>query len=401
MKRLALLGGSVILAAVMTACQEKLTTPADCPELCPGTGLLVRDTVLIANIGGDTSFAGFVGPEEQSALLVSNGINAGEARAFAAFPRRIDSTLVSGVQTAIRVDSVAISVILVARDSVVPGVKLFYYRVSPDLDTNSTFSEVDGALDEAHLIDSLAVPDTLKVGTLRLVLSGADLAKLATPAADSGRLGLGLRVRASEPTGVRLGSLLSTVGGPVVLIYGRADVADTALQKQTLSLFSTRSNYVIDVPPVTGVDRIYVGGKFGARLLLRFTIPRGIRDSATVLRATLELTPATPLRGLRNDDASIQIRGLLTDIGAKSPALAGVSGGLFVKAGETGVQSAEIRNIVTSWFGATNVAPTAMFMAISPEGGTFSRPEFFSTRAASGAPRLRITYAIPSRPGHP
>ena len=45
MRRLSLLA-SVVLADALTACQEKLTTPVDCPELCPGNSLIVRDTVI-------------------------------------------------------------------------------------------------------------------------------------------------------------------------------------------------------------------------------------------------------------------------------------------------------------------------------------------------------------------
>ena len=71
---------------------------------------------------------------------------------------------------------------------------------------------------------------------------------------------------------------------------------------------------------------------------------------------------------------------------------------------ETGLDqllSIDVRAIVSTWFNPGPTPPTALFMAILPEGSSFTRPEFLSTRAASGGPRIRITYALPSRPGHP
>ena len=399
MRRVGVLLGALLLAAAL-ACQEKLTTPVDCPELCPGQSLIIRDTVLLPLAGLDSSYAGYVSAADVPALLVSDGLAAGEARAFATFPRQSDSLTVDGLPFLYTTDSVSVTFHLVARDSTVTGLRILLHRVPPHFDTTATFTGVDTLLTPPSLIDSIVVHDTLKTGTVRLLLTGDALAKLHPQDGDSGRIGLGLRVRASAPTGVRLSSLSSGGGAPTILTYAQVPTPDTTRRRQTITRVADTANYVIDAPPPPGPDTLYLGGKNGSRSILRFVVPASVKDSATVLRATLELTPAGPIKGLPGDPGTIQFRGVLVDLGAKSPALAGVAASLPVLAGMTGVVSADVRSIVATWFTA-KPPPSTLFMGLSPEGGTFARPEFLSTLAPSGGPRLRITYALPSRPGHP
>jgi hypothetical protein len=389
---------ALLLAAM--ACQEKLTTPVDCPELCPGASLTVRDTVLLPLPGLDSTYTGYLSQGAVPALLVSDSLPAGEARSFADFPRQSDSITVDGLPYVYTTDSVSITFHVIARDTAVRDVRLLLYRVSPFLDTLATFAAVDSALTPAVLVDSISVLDTLTAGAVSVVLSGDDLGKLVPFDGDSGRIGLGLRVHGSAPTGVRLGSLSSSGGEPTIVTYAQVGTPDTTRRHQTLTRVADTANYVMNGPPPPDPGLLYVGGKNGARTLLRFAVPPSIKDSAEILRATLELTPASAILGLPNDPGSLQLRGVLTDQGAKSPALGTVGASLAVAAGATAVQSADVRSIVATWFSANPPAP-AIFIGLSPEGGSFTRPEFLSTAAPSGGPRLRITYALPSHPGHP
>lgn len=393
---------TLLLAALglLAACQEQLAGPAACPELCPGTSLTVRDTVITASVGLDSSYTGYIGAEQPGALLVSDGLPGAEARAYATFPRRSDSVFVGSVQTFVALDSIAITSQLVARDSTVTGLKIFYYRIAPDPDSTVTLAALDAMMTPDALIDSLVVPDTLKAGTLRLVLPANEIARVAGAEADSGRVGLGLKIKADQPTGIRLGSTF-TSAGPALISYGIAATTDTSQQKQTLTVAADTSNYVVDFPPAGGLDRLLVGGKLGTRTIIRFDIPKLLRDSATVLRATLELTPAVPVIGLFNDPVLLQVRGVLVDLGAKSPSLSTLVSQASILAGATDVQLLEVVTIVSAWFGPGNTDPTTLFMGVIPEGGSFGRPEFFSSLNAANGPRLRITYALPSRPGHP
>ena len=398
MRRPAAPGAALMLVAAL-ACKEQLTAPVNCPELCPGEGLLVRDTVLLPLVGMDSSYTGYLGANDVAALLVSDGLAAGEARAFADFPKRSDSISVDGLMYTYTIDSVAISFGLLARDSMVPGLRLLLRRIPPGTDTTATFGAVDSAFSQGELVDSIVVADTLKTGQLRLVLPGDSLSRLDPAEADSGRIGLAVGVRASAPTGVRLATRTDVSNPPTIIAYVQVPTPDTTRRKQTIILTADHANYVIAGQPPPDADLLAMGGRAGTRSLIRFAVPAALRDSATVLRATLELTPAAPILGLPNDPGTLHFLAVLADLGSKSVGLA-VGGTLNVSAGATGVQSADVRSIVSTWF-IPNPPPSAIFIRLLPEGGSFTRAEFQSSRAASGGPRLRVTYALPSRPGHP
>jgi hypothetical protein len=131
--------------------------------------------------------------------------------------------------------------------------------------------------------------------------------------------------------------------------------------------------------------------------MLRFVLPPVIRDSATIVRATLELTPVTPITGLPTDPALIQTRAVVTDVGGKSPVTVPVVGGIpvipadTVESGASSV-SVEVVRLIELW--RNSHLPNALVVSIAPEAGTFSRPVFYSSRAADPAvrPRLRISF---------
>ncbi len=66
-----------------------------------------------------------------AALLTSNGLPASEDRAIYRFASRLDSITVSGAPRAYAVDSVLFALTLVARDTLVTGLKIFLYRLPP------------------------------------------------------------------------------------------------------------------------------------------------------------------------------------------------------------------------------------------------------------------------------
>ena len=382
------------------ACQEKLGTPTECPELCPGTSLVIRDTVLLARTGLDSTFTGYLRADQVGALLVSNGIPAGEARAFAVYPARSDSVTVDGTPQTYTIDSVAFVLTLVARDTAVKGLRFILHRIPITTDTSTTFAELDAALTPETLIDSVQVSDTLRSGTVRVVVKGDALQRIAPSVADTGRLAIGIRLNATAPTGARLGAPSGGANAPLFTTYVHANVADTAKQRQVINFGPSLQNYVFSGPPPASPDKLFLGGRSGSRVLLRFSLPPAIKDSAAVVRATLELTPAGPITGLPNDPGELQVRGVLVDLGAKSPPLAGIAAQALLPAGATAVQSADLRSVVSTWFGPNGQTPTIL-LGLAPEGGTFSRPEFFSSLAPSGGPRLRLTYALPTHPGQP
>lgn len=391
------LGAFVALAALSTACQERLTAPGECPELCPGGEAQVFDTVLSPRPGSDTSYAGFVSRHRAGALLVSSGLPVLESRAVYRFNARRDSIEVRDTFRAYTVDSALISVNLIRRDTLVNGLKLYLYRIDPAAaDSEATFATITAQLVPDAIIASLVVPDTLNAGLLQTVFRGADIGKVDLPVAGNGVLAIGVAMAAEQPSGVRIGATAAGTGATFVS-YVTVDVPDTgAVRKQTLTATTAFNTYVIESPRTSDPDLLTVGGEPSSRALLRFDLPRLIEDSATIVRATLELLPAAPLIGLPTDPPLLEAKALFADLGAKSPV---TSDARFIASDTLPVGSADtvrldVTSIVRLWQ-ASDERPQAVFLSLLPEAASFTRPVFGSTRAGPGAPRLRITYLKP------
>jgi hypothetical protein len=383
------------------ACQEELTGPADCPALCPGGSSAVIEEVVSPITGADSSFRGYVQPFSAAGLLASNGLEGYETRAIMRFARRSDTVTVRDTARTYTIDSVAFGFNLLARDTTLPGLRLLLYRIPASVDTTTTYAEVDPAFVPGNLIRTIVVDDSLRRGSVRTVLTGADLNGVVIPAADSGVLALGIRIDSPDTTGVRIGSSASGTGG-VFVTYATLNVPDTGTARlRTFSLAAPFNSYVTPPQPVPDTTLLVVGGEPSSRALLRFALPPHIRDSAILVRATLELTPVAPIAGLLTDPARLQAREIRFDAGAKSPVGATVGRlGLFplptdtIEAGATTV-NLEVVRLMEPWLSPTT-RPSAMVLSFAPdiEAASFSRPVFYSTRAADPAvrPRLRISY---------
>lgn len=407
-------GGVLLLALVMVGCQERLTSPADCPGLCPGGSAKVYDSTAIALADRDSSFPtfaqrgiGYVDRGKGTALLVSSGFAASEDRAFYRFEPRIDSIKVRDTLRAFTVDSVTLGMTLVARDTLVNGLKIFLYRMPQTAltDTVLAFSDVDPLLTEANLIDSIAVPDSVNSGSLSAVLRGADVAKVALPAGGDSVLAIGVRIAADSPTGIRIGSLAASKAATFAS-YVTVDVPDTGSIRHQVINRATVFNTFVTQNPIEPVDSLLtVGGEPSSRALLRFGLSDAFLDSTTIVRATLEVVPVRPIIGLPTDPSFLQVIAVLGDLGAKSPLTSDPT--LVRQDTLPAVQSdtlrVDITGIVHSWQ-TTRSRPQSVFLRIAPEAATFARAVFYSTRShvriATGvdttvAPRLRITYLRP------
>jgi hypothetical protein len=386
-----------VAAAAVSGCQERLTAPAECPELCPGGESRVFDAVITPIPNSDTSYTGYVARQAAGALLVSNGLPASENRALYRFNARPDSIEVRDTLRAYTVDSALLSLNLIARDTLVNGLKLYLYRVDPELDTTVTFAQLEQQLLPAAIIDSIEVPDTLNSGLVRTVLTGADVEKVALPAGTGGVLAIGVAMAADQPSGVRIGSAIAGTGATFIS-YLTLDVPDTgSVRQQSLTRAPAFNTFVTETPQVPDPAFLAVGGEPSARALIRFDLPDEIDDSATIVRATLELIPREPLIGLPTDPPLLQAKALLADLGAKSPVTTDED---FIARDTLSVGTADtirldMTNIVRLWQ-AVDERPEAVFLSLLPEAATFTRPVFGSTRSGSaGPPRLRITYLRP------
>lgn len=395
----------------LAGCVEKLATPGECPALCPGNQLVVRDTILEVIPGSDTSFFGYQPRAARTSLLVSNGLPLAEVRSFVVFPKlqRTDSITVDGLLVGFTIDTAAISFQLVARDSTATGLTLYLHRIPLTVDTTITFAELEALLVPEAVLDSIVVPDTLRAGRIEAIFTGDELALFEGPPEDSSQVAIGLTVRASKPTGVRLSvDAIGTGTAPLFEFRGRAEVTDTAKRRQRIQGRPADAGafgylFAEELASNPDPDLLYIGGPAAGRALLRFALPASIRDSATLVRATLELTPAAPLAGLPNNPVgdSLVARGVVADLGAKSPPnlALGLTPAGRVFEGTTRPVAIDVLSLVRQWQ-VDKGPPPVLFVAQLSEGNTFMQPVFHSSRSGQG-PRLRVTFALPTRPGQP
>jgi hypothetical protein len=91
----------------------------------------------------------------------------------------------------------------------------------------------------------------------------------------------------------------------------------------------------------------------------------------------------------------VEVRGLIKDVGAKSTPSFLVRGFKLLPASSNDVVGVDVLNIVSLWRGASPL-PQTMITALTPEGGSFHQPVFYSSQSDRGIPRIRITYVRPS-----
>jgi hypothetical protein len=332
------------------------------------------------------------------ALLVSNGLQGQQQRAIMRFPPRSDSVAVRDTLRGYAIDSVAFTFTVLARDTNQSGLLLDVYRIPPSIDSATSFAELDPAFSPENLVVQVPVPDSVNAGVLRVVLQGPDLAKVVIPPADTGVLALGIRLNAPLVTGVRLGSVGSTA--PAFVTFATLNVPDTGTAKLRSFPFSPAfSSFVPAIQQPDDSTLLSVGGEPSARALIRFQLPERLKDSATIVRATLELTPVAQIDGLPTDPLRLQAKAVLADLGAKSP-VNSVPGRVptdTIESGSSGTVALEAVRVVEQWEGRTT-QPEALMLSAVPEleAASFSRPVFYSTRATDPAvrPRLRISYML-------
>ncbi|HEX6644388.1 MAG TPA: hypothetical protein VF037_06915, partial [Gemmatimonadales bacterium] len=230
-----------------------------------------------------------------------------------------------------------------------------------------------------------------------MIFAGADLADIAFEPADDRVLRLAYRLTAPAPTGILLGSSNAGSAAPGFVTFARVALADTTVFQAVprLILFQSSLESAPDGEP--SPDLLTVGGAPSSRAILRFVLPPRVRDSSEIIRATLQLVPVAPITGLAGDSASMDIRGVFSDLGAKSPRISSSNALIVLERlvpGFADTVSVEVTPIVRLW--ATDPAPpSALFLALTPEASSFTLAQFGSSRTPLARPTLRITYALP------
>ncbi|HET9066670.1 MAG TPA: hypothetical protein VFN22_12690 [Gemmatimonadales bacterium] len=355
----------------------------------------MRDTVIDAVFGMDSSFTGYSSLIDASSLPLSNGGTLGESRAVVRFFPRGDSVTVADTTYPLAIDSVIIRMGLQDRQATAGGLRVELYRLDTDVDSSITWPELTAQMVPGRLLGTVAIPDSVQSGPLFVGFSGADLAKFAYTPEDSTRLVIGIRLVAPVAgAGAYIGAVRSGDAGIFYQSWATIPVADTALRHPLVQRSPSQNFTVRPTPTPVTSTQLLVGGRPAGRALIRFTMPTYLRDSATIIRATLELTPDVPLVGLTGDSTRIDVNPILADFGAKSVTFLNEGGTTWIHPGDSTI-SLEVTRMVRLWQGTTPL-PAIVRVRHAFEWSSFINPILRSTRSATtGAPRIRITYRPP------
>lgn len=471
MKRLAFLAGLAALA--VWACVEEPTSPARCPEFCPGNKLVAVESLFTDMISRDSTFQGYVVPPHAGYLpaIAEGGIDSRPISQMTVFAPRtqIDSVdTTTGVKV---IDSMKLMVRFLLPDTASRNLRLSFYQLPDSIDSTTTLADLAPSFAAAPLrvvnVDSL-----LRLSTRRDVVTGDtviangttdtnktftqgaahvvalrlkfDSAHAPFNAADSGRLSLGVVVSADNRPALILGSGDAGLGLAASWFY-RVDSAGTLLRPDSIfykcrdsskpctnpvhppDSVTTGSNFdtfVYTAPAVAPDSNLQFGGVPSQRALMRFNLPKKIRDSSQVLRAELFLVPAGAAPVSTGDSVLVVVNRVFADLGLKSPldadtAVQGTSAPFVDNPSDT--VRIELTPLFRAWVADTTI-PTSVFVRLlalrrlvpdsgstvdttgrssSLEGATFTTVRFYSSRTAAFRPMIKLTYVPRIKLGAP
>jgi len=412
MRRAISLAG-VACALGLATCTENSTAPGVCPEYCPSASITVVDTVMRA-ISQDSAYGrpiGYANAHTSPYLLADSLPGVRDSRVVMRFSAIAPRALISTDTTTgpvIGVDSLWLRLTITQRDTATRNLQLLLYQLPLGLDSTTTYAGLAGPFGGTPIrtvnVDTLlAKPagwdavtgDSVTVDTvnhfivLRLKL---DSTQAPYSLADTGKIAFGIRVRADTQATVRLAAFEYTGLGPVIYRFVRVDSLGAAVvHPAAVRASSAFDSFVFD-PPTPGLDStLVVGGIPATRSILRIALPRGIRDSAQIIRATLELFPAVAPQGIAADSFGLVAHAVLADFGAKSALDALHVDTTRVYVGTTDTVHVEITNIMRYW-AADTTKPTTVVLRQAPEGADFAEIRFFASSHVARPPLLRLTY---------
>ena len=406
-RRLALVGAVLLVAA----CVERLAAPGNCPDYCPSGQITIVDTLLTSSVHRDSSYRGYV-LAYQSALMLAahlpgptdtlDGRPIFRINGYGA--RMHISTADTSTGAILGADSARLQLYVVRRDSATRNLRLQLYRLPITIDTGTTFGALvtpfnDSLVRTVNIDTLLAQPgrkdtvtgDSVVVDSAnhRLVLS----LKLDTAAAryvptDSGTVSYGIRIAADTLASIAFGK---GSFGPVLQWYLRADSLGTPVARKPAVLGAPLATFVFAPPPAPIDSTLAVGGVPSAHSLLRVALPKVIRDSSQIIRATLYLVPAVPARGTPADSFVVEARTALADFGAKSPINLLLGDSAMIHPGATATVKIEVTNLVQQW-AVDSTRPTVLVLRPEREAQAFGEIRFYPSVATALRPTLQITF---------
>ena len=388
----------LILAA---ACAEDVTAPGLCPDFCPSTRIGVVDTVVLGAIVRDSSFRGYVAPHNATNMQVTVG---GElvSHAVIRFADFSDSVQLgsdaANRRAVVAVDSFRVQLTLANRSADLGEFELVFHRLPASVDTLTPYSDLDPYFRDSTEVGVALVPDSITTGEVSGTLHAGAFPTLAS---DSSVAAIGVSLRAARPGFANLKS--SNAGSANVRItrYVQVDSAGGQLVGRSDTTNADMDTFVFPPFPDAGAATLAVGGAPSARALLRVDSLRlrSIIDSSSVVRATLLIVPAEPIRGAPGDTLRILAEAMAADFGPKSPIITVASDSIWfasalVTVGSTDTVRVDVTHIIAPWR-LNKQLPWAFVLRALEEGTTPAELRLGSSASASGAPALHITYVPP------
>ncbi len=401
---------AALLASGAAACTETFEGGDACPSLCPVRPTAFRDTTIEAVVL-DTTVGGFPSLGLSGALLLANRPDTLVTRGVLRFDILPTSFLPNKGATSESITTVDSTFLIMPLDTTGDRGTTPITIEAYDVDTTANDSSqvvVKSLFRADRLLGSATIVPSTVGDTLRIPMSNTILA--AKIAANT-RLRVGLRITsgagqlraiafqlgAGTPF-VRFDPSSDTVYVPIPISPTTSMEGATADQNLAYMVYS-----MVDVgSPTPGTQTLAVGGFPAYRSYLRFTLPRSISDSSTIVRAEVLLTQRPSLFGNAADSVALismvpttttaitDMRRIL-DLSAD-----GIFAGLdstFMVPRDSGQRSINVLSLIRSWSGLQSDVPRAIAFRISLEGAQPAELLFFSTEASPALrPRLRITY---------
>lgn len=382
--------GASLLTMLVAGCREDLTAPGNCPEFCPAKLIDVFDSLFVGSVVADSAWTGYVAPDKAArAQVVSDGAVA-ESHAtirFIALPDEIGARPIASIDT-FRLD------ILVTGRAAVSGLELVVHRLPADLDSTTTYADLQPYFEDSTQIAVIALPDTLVGGVVGTPLPGDAFPTLAD---DDWVAAVGLRIAAGPEAYVDLATLES-VGQAVLTMYAKVVQGEDTTEANDFRLAAFDSYVSVDQTPFDR-DVLGVGGAPSWRSILRVDLPSYVVDSSDVSRATLILVPSEPILGAAGDTLRLRADALIEDVGPKSPIVAPLPetgdtlsvGGLNLFVGASDTVVIDVTHIIKPWR-ADTTRPHSIVLWMVPQASSLGQARFWSSRNAASAPSLAITY---------
>lgn len=393
---------AVLVAAGAVACQERLTAPGRCPELCPPEELEIVDTLLTGVVSSDTSFRGYVFPHE-SPIMVASSMDSFVSVAVVRFEQRPERWFPTSDTAGVRigtVDSVLLDFRLQGRDTAAKNLRLLVYRVPRSVDTTATLDSIGAWLADSLVVDSAVIHDDTVTANVTVRLPPA---RMEPDSVDSGVVAIAIGVRADRGTAVTLLSSQSSVL-PRLRYFVRGQAPQDTM-RTTFNLAPRFDTFLgSPAPAAPGAGALVVGNLPAARALLRFSLPGYLVDSTTVLRASLSLRLTRPVTGRPREAFAVTAIPVLRDYGGKSILIPDTTtqGRGTVSVGDTGTVVIEMSRVLRFWRGVnSDTIPRVIVLRAAAEDATLGEMQVARGSAGAAAPTLRVTFARPYRFGVP